>query len=328
MPDASEGGTSGGAASTPGKDAVEPRHIPAGGWRLILLRAGRRVIADQLPLLSAGIAFFAVLSIAPVLVTALSLYGAVNTPAQALEQLSGVAEVLPVELEAIVADQLISITAASTEVLTLQGITALAIALWTATTAMLYLIDALTLAYREVETRGFNRRAGLALGAVLGGALLLGGVISASGVVARAMVGAPDLVRVVIQVLVWMSLAVLMVAALSVLYRFAPSRVPASWHWISWGAMGATGLWLAASGGLFAFVQTLGTYERTYGSLAGVAISMFWLWVSILLVIVGAVVNAESERQTARDSTVGPERALGSRGAVVADSAPPYQGEE
>jgi membrane protein len=86
-------------------------------------------------------------------------------------------------------------------------------------------------------------------------------------------------------------------------------------------------LWLAASVGLFAYVQTLGNYRSTYGSLAGVAISMFWLWISVFLVIVGAAVNAESERQTLRDSTVGPEQPLGERGAVVADSAPPYPGE-
>jgi membrane protein len=90
----------------------------------------------------------------------------------------------------------------------------------------------------------------------------------------------------------------------------------------------ATGLWLAMSSALFAYVQSLGSYESTYGSLAGVAISMFWLWITVFLVILGASVNAEAERQTVRDSTVGPEQPLGRRGAVVADSAPPYPGEE
>jgi membrane protein len=81
------------------------------------------------------------------------------------------------------------------------------------------------------------------------------------------------------------------------------------------------------SAGFFAYVQTLGSYESTYGSLAGVAISMFWLWVTVFLVIAGAAVNAEAERETVRDSTVGPERPPGDRGAVVADSTPPYPGE-
>ncbi len=80
--------------------------------------------------------------------------------------------------------------------------------------------------------------------------------------------------------------------------------------------------------GLFAYVQRLGTYESTYGSLAGVAISMFWIWITVFLVLVGATVNAEAERETARESTVGPERPVGERGAVVADNVPPYPGEE
>jgi membrane protein len=308
-------------------DAVAPRQIPARGWGRLLRRAARHVVAARLPLLSAGIAFFAVLSIAPVLVTALSVYGAVNTPAQALDQLSRVAEMLPTEVQPIVADQLTSITTASTKVLTVRGLAGLVIALWTATTAMVSLIDVLTVAYHETETRGFLRRTVLAVAFVLGGALLLGAVIALAGVASRALRGAPEVVRTVAPVLIWLALAILMSAVLAVLYRYAPDRKQARWRWISGGAMGATTLWLAMSVALFVYVQRLGTYESTYGSLAGVAISMFWLWLSVLLVVAGAAVNGEAERQTVRDSTVGAERPMGERGAVVADSAPPFPGE-
>jgi membrane protein len=284
-------------------------------------------MGDRLQVLSAGIAFFAVLSIAPVLVTALSVYGAVNTPEEALEQLSSVAGMLPDQLEPVVADQLITITAASGQVLTWRGLSGLVVALWTATTAMTYLVDALTLAYHETETRGFLRRSGLALAFVLGGAVLLAAVLVVAGLISAATAGAPDPVPAVVRLLVWPALAAVMAGVLAVLYRFAPDRRQARWRWISGGATFATLLWLAASMGLFAYVQSLGNYESTYGSLAGVAISMFWLWVSVFLVIAGGAVNAEAERQTVRDSTVGRERPLGERGAVVADSAPPYPGE-
>jgi membrane protein len=287
-------------------------------------RAMRHVVTAQLPLLSAGIAFFAVLSIAPVLVTALSVYGAVNTPAQARDQLSQVAEMLPAQVQPIVADQLRNITSASTKVLTVRGLVGLVIALGTATTAMASLIDALTVAYHEKETRGFLRRMVLAVVFVLGGALLLGAVIAVAGVASRALSEAPALVRTVTPALTWLALAALMSVVLAVLYRFAPDRQQARWRWTSWGAMGATVLWLATSVALFAYVQRIGTYESTYGSLAGVAISMFWLWISVLLVVVGAAVNGEAERQTARDSTVGEEQPIGARGAVVADSTPPF----
>jgi membrane protein len=109
---------------------------------------------------------------------------------------------------------------------------------------------------------------------------------------------------------------------LAVLYRFAPDRKDPRWRWTTWGAVGATVLWALTSAALFAYVRSLGTYEATYGSLAGVAISMFWLWITVLLVVLGAAVNGEAERQTVRDSTTGPERPLGERGAVVADSTP------
>lgn len=304
-------------------DAGTPREIPARGWRQLLGRALRHVVEARLPLLSAGTAFFAVLSIAPVLVTALSVYGAINTPAQALDQLSRVAAMLPPQVEPIVADQLTSITTASTRVLTVRGLAALLIALGTATTAMVSLIDTLTVAYHETETRGFLRRTALGVAFVLGGALLLGAVISLAGIVSRAVGDAAGLVRTVAPALVWLALAVLMCAVLAVIYRFAPDRKEARWRWLTWGATGATALWIGTSVVLFAYVRQLGTYESTYGSLAGVAISMFWLWITVLLVVVGAAVNGEAERQTQRDSTVGPERPLGERGAVVADSLPP-----
>jgi membrane protein len=308
-------------------EARSPGTIPAPGWRAVMRRTVRHVLTDRLMVQSAAVAFFALLSIAPVLVTAISVYGAVNTPEQALLQLSRAAGMLPPDLHAIVSEQLRTITTASAQVLTVRGLTALVVALWTATTAMVYLIDGLTLAYHETETRGYLRRSGLALVFVLGGALLLGAVIAADGIASRWLAGASGPLRAVAPALSWVALAVLMMLVLSVLYRFAPDRTGARWGWISGGSAIATLLWLATTAGLFAYVESLGSYEATYGSLAGVAISMLWLWVTVFLVVLGAVVNAETERQTTRDSTVGPERPLGERGAVVADSAPPYPGD-
>lgn len=315
-------GTTDESAGVDGDDAVAPAQLTAQSWRQLVRRATGHAVDARLPFLSAGVAFFAVLSVAPVLVTALSIYGAVNTPAQALSQLSRVAEMLPPQVQSLVADQLTSITTASTRVLTVRGLVGLGIALWTATTAMVAFIDALTVAYHETETRSFLRRTLLGLVFVLGGALLLGAVIAGAGVLSRAIDGAPGFIRTGAAGVAWLVLAVLMSTVLAVLYRFAPDRKNPQWRWTTWGAMGATALWAVSSAALFAYVQSLGTYEATYGSLAGVAISMFWLWLTVLLVVLGAAVNGEAERQTTRDSTIGPERPRGQRGAVVADSTP------
>lgn len=304
--------------------ATQPGHFSAGEWKLILWRVARHVFGDQLPLLSAGIAFFAVLSIAPMLVTALSVYGAVNTPQEALQQLSLMAALLPNQLEPVVAEQLKTITAASGQVLTRTGLVGLLFALWTATTATMYLVDGLTIAYHEKETRSLLRRAGLALLFVLAGVLLLGSVLTGGGAVWRVAETAPEPARTGLHLLVWMLLGLLMTAVLAVLYRYAPDRKQARWHWVSWGAAAATALWLCTSLALRTYVDSMGTYESTYGSLAGVAISMLWLWITVLLVITGAALNAEAERQTVYDSTVGPELPLGQRQAVAADTVAPH----
>jgi membrane protein len=304
--------------------ARRPGQIPARQWWVILRRVLRRVFEARLPLLSAGIAFFALLSIAPVLVTALSVYGAVNSPEQASQQLATLGRMLPAEVQPVLAGQLATIAAASTKLDTVRGLVALAIALWTATAATSSLFDALTVAYRESETRSPLRRLGIAATLVLAGALLLGGLLAAGRALAAVTAQAPEVVRTVVPWLAWTALGVLMTVALAVVYRVGPDRKDARWRWISWGATSATVVWLVASLTLFAYVRQLGTYASTYGSLAGVAISMFWLWLTVLLVVVGAAVNAEAERQTTQDSTVGPDRPVGEREAVVADSVPPY----
>lgn len=311
----------------PATAARSPHHLSARDWRHVLRRVAAHVFGERLMVQASAVAFFAILSVAPVLVTTVSVYGVVNTPEEALEELSGLVRMLPPDLQSLVEEQLTTIASASTNVLTLRGLGGLAAALWTATTAMTYLVDGLTLAYRETETRGFLRRSGQALVLVLGSAVLLAGALVVGGITADVLDDAPGPVRAVVPVLTWIAAAVVMSAVLAVLYRFGPDRRQARWRWLTPGSSVATLLWLAATIGFFAYVRSLGDYAATYGSLAGVAISMVWLWTTVFLVIVGAAVNAEAEKQTVRDSTVGPEQPLGERGAVVADSAPPYPGE-
>lgn len=303
-------------------DAPSPHRIPFRGWIAVLRRAVRHVLSDRLQVASAGIAFFAVLSVAPLLVTALSVYGTLNAPEQARAQLSRAAGMLPDQLRPVVTNQLGTIATASTHVLSLRGLSGLVFALWTAITAATYLVDALTLAYSETETRSLVRRSGIGVLMVVGGALLLGAVLAAAGAGSRFLAGLPSPAHAVAHVLIWPVLAAGMAGVLAVLYRFAPDRKGARWRWISGGATLATLLWLVSTMALFAWVQHLGDYRSTYGSLAGVVISMFWLWITVFLVLLGAAVNAEAERQTARDSTVGPDQPEGERGAAVADSAP------
>jgi membrane protein len=129
--------------------------------------------------------------------------------------------------------------------------------------------------------------------------------------------------RWVIEAVRWLLLAALVMLALAVLYRVAPDRDAPRFRWVSAGAVTATVLWLVASAAFSLYVTFLGSYARTYGAFAGVVLMMLWLWLTSYAILLGAEINAESEEQTARDTTRGPERPLGGRGAVKADSLPP-----
>jgi len=129
--------------------------------------------------------------------------------------------------------------------------------------------------------------------------------------------------RWVIEAVRWLLLAVLVMVALAVLYRVAPDRDAPRFRWVSAGAVAATVLWLIASAAFSLYVTFFGNYTKTYGAFAGVVLMMLWLWLTSYAILLGAEINAESEEQTAKDTTRGPERPLGSRGAVKADSLPP-----
>ena len=100
----------------------------------------------------------------------------------------------------------------------------------------------------------------------------------------------------------------------------APARDEPKWKWVSPGAIGAAILWIAASLAFTIYVANFNSYDKTYGSLGGVIILLTWLYISAFVVLFGAVINAQSEKQTRRDSTTGPPKPMGVRGAVAADA--------
>jgi membrane protein len=122
------------------------------------------------------------------------------------------------------------------------------------------------------------------------------------------------------QVLRWPALLVLVIVGLAVLYRFAPSRTKARWEWLTVGSFFAAIAWLVASALLSWYLANFADYNATYGSLGAAIGLMMWLWVSSIVILFGAELNSEIEHQTARDSTVGRGKPLGTRGAAMADS--------
>jgi membrane protein len=184
------------------------------------------------------------------------------------------------------------------------------------------MIIALNVIYEEEDRRGLIR--GTFTSAVLiVGAILIGivGVLSASmlGYAQDLIGGIGPMAVAVIRAATWLAAGALCCATMGAMYRFAPDRADARWKWLSVGSVLATILWLIATLGFGFYAARFGDYDATYGSLGAVVVLLMWLYVSAYAILLGAMVNAEAERQTARDTTTGPERPMGQRGAVMAD---------
>jgi membrane protein len=316
-----------GTRGATGEEAGSPQEIPAKGWLQITKRAFKEASKDQVPLLAAGVAFYAFLSLFPAMIATVMVYGLLFDPRQVEQQVQSVAGALPTEARDLLLSQLQSITETNQQALGVGLVIAVAAALWSASAGTGNLITAVNIAYDEDETRGFLKRKGLALLLTLGAIVFVVvavALVAVAPVVLGQVVGGGPL-RWLLEAARWVGLLVAVTVALAIIFRLAPDRDAPRMKWVSVGAAVATLLWLVASLGFSLYVNNFGSYAETYGAMAGVVVLLLWLWLTCYMVLLGAEINAESEQQTARDTTKGEERPLGQRGAVKADT-PPQQG--
>jgi membrane protein len=310
------------AARLPGGHAETPVEIPARGWWQVVKRAWRESRVDNVPMLAAGVAFFAFLALVPTLIAALTLYGLVADPGRVAEQLRGMSGALPPGARELIVDQLGAVAASGGRALTVGLVVSLLAALWSASSGTAHLMTAVNLAYDEEEGRGFLKQKAIALVLTLGAIVfvLVALVLVAVLPVAFDVLGLGGVGRVVAQVLRWLLIVVVVLVGLAVVYRVAPDRDAPQFRWVSIGALVATLLWLLGNAGFSLYVTFFGHYNKTYGALAGVVVLLLWLYLSCYVVLLGAEINAEAEKQTVRDSTTGPAEPLGRRGARAADT--------
>jgi membrane protein len=306
----------------PGREAATPVQIPPRGWLQVVKRAWAEAKDDNVPILAGGVAFFAFLALFPALIAALTLYGLVADPAQVTAQVNDLSAALPETARPIITDQLASVTASSDRALGIGLVVSILAALWSASGGTMNLIKATNLAYDEDETRGFLKLRGTALALTLGAVVfvLLAVALVAVVPVLFDALGLGGFGLVVAQIVRWALLVVLVVAALAVVYRVAPDRDSPRFTWVSTGALIATLLWVVGSVAFSLYVNNFGSYNKTYGALAGVIVLMLWLYLTSYIVLLGAEINAESERQTAQDTTKGEPLPMGERGAEAADT--------
>ena len=286
------------------------------------MRVRASLVDNRLSMIAAGVAFYILLAIFPGLSAMIALGGIfLLEPDQIVSQLADVTQLLPDSARQLVLDQAQSLASASNDNLGLAALIGLAIALFSATRGVGGLIVGLNIVYDEREQRGLVALTALKLAltvAIIVGLLV---ALAVAGVLPAALnlVQGEPWVEVAITAASWLFLVIFILTGLAVLFRFGPSRSSARWKWISVGSVSASVVWLIASAGFALFVANFGTYNESFGSLAGVVVLLLWLWISAFIVLLGAALNAEIEAQTRIDSTVGSPKPMGERGATKAD---------
>jgi membrane protein len=305
-----------------GRGSRFPWQIPWAGWKDILWRVYGQVNEDRLLLVAAGVVFYGLLAIFPAISAFVSIYGLFTDASTVEQHVSLLADVIPADAMGPVEEQVRRVSGAGSGSLSITFLVSLAVALWSANAGMKAVIDALNVAYGEREKRGFIKLTLVAFMFTLG--VIVAALVAIAAIVvfpvATSFLGIGSEAAMLASWLRWPILLLAVLFGLGVLYRFAPSRTKPRWQWVSLGSVVAAVLWLGGSAALSFYFSRFADYSATYGSLAAGIGLMMWLWLSAIVVLLGAELNAEIEHQTARDSTIGPEKPLGARGAAMADT--------
>jgi membrane protein len=314
--------TAGGLDPRRGRFADSPAEIQPRGWKDILVRVRDGISDDRVIAIAAGITFYALLAIFPALAAFVALYGIFAAGAGITAHLQTVAGFVPAGGIAIIEEQLQRIVAQGNNTLGFAFFLGLIVSLWSANSGTKALFDALNVVYSEKEKRSFLKLNALSLLFTFGGILMLLTSIAALIVLPILLeyIGLAHIVEMTARLARWPVLFGVLAIALAVLYRYGPDREKAKWRWITWGSTFAALAWIAVSILFSWYVTNFGSYNETYGSLGAVIGFMTWIWLSAIVILVGAELDAEMEHQTARDTTTGAPKPLGRRGAHMADT--------
>jgi membrane protein len=305
-----------------GRAASAPSEIPKKGWKDIFWRIYRNVPEHRIVSIAAGVAFYVLLAIFPAIAALVALYGLFADPSTISRDLDGLSGILPGGATDVIGEQLTRLTAQPNGTLGLAFIAGLAVSLWSANAGMKALVDALNIVYGEKEKRSFIKLNAVSLlftfGALVFSILALGAIAVLPFVLDH--LGLATATQWLVRFGKWPVLFVLVALIMAVVYRYGPSRERAQWRWISWGSALAAVAWLIMSLLFSWYAAKFGSYNKTYGSLGAAIGFMTWIWLSSIVILLGAELDAEMEHQTARDTTTGPPEPMGRRGAWVADT--------
>ena len=310
-----------------GRDAKAPWQIPARGWADILRRAWKDTGKRNLSLVAGGVTYYLLLALFPALAALISVYGLFANPADVANSVQSLSGMLPPSTVELIGGGLRQLVSASSRSLGLCAVIGIAIALWSGVRGMTGIMTALNIAYGQPEGRGFLRFNTTAL--------LLSVVVMVGGLIALALVAGLPVVlsgagskgpgRWVGLIVEWPLLIVFVMVMVGLIYRYGPDRRSPKWKWASPGVIVATILWIFGSALFTIYVYDFASYNKAYGSLSTPLVLLTWMWVSVFVVLFGAEINGEAERQTRQDTTAGAPLPISRRGTGADDVVPPVR---
>ncbi|MBP1805485.1 YihY/virulence factor BrkB family protein [Rubellimicrobium aerolatum] len=288
-------------SDAPAADAPGTGSAPKGGrgWWRLLVNLYKEMTEDHVGLIAAGVAFYGLLAIFPGIVAGMAIAGLVMDPSTVVTQLEGLSRFLPQDAAQIVIDQAVSVAGSEQGGLGLAALFGIAVALYSASKGVTSLMEGLNVAFEVEETRGLVRyyltALALTVGLIVGFLLIV--ALLALLPVALAFLQFGGFTQTLVAILRWPLVLGVLALGLAVLYRYGPDRGPVPWHWITLGAGIACGLWLLGSLLFAVYVQNFGAYNETFGTLGGVIVLLTWLWLTAYIVLMGAELDDEIERQ-------------------------------
>jgi membrane protein len=297
--------------------------MPRAAWKDIFGRTWQRTWDDNVGLVASGVAFYGFFALLSLLGMLVLIYGLAAEPKTVVENFRSLTAILPTDVAALIADQLMTAVQSSQGQKGVGLLIAFLVALYGGTNGAGALLTALNIAYEEKEKRSLAKfyltAIAMTLSAVIMGLLALAAT-AAVAFLQHLLPQTPTALVILGKALSYLVLALVAAAVAATLYRFGPAREDARWRWITPGSIFTAITWLLLTVLFGIWVTTVSDYSRTYGSLGAVVGLLTWLYLSAYVFILGAELNSEIEHQTAKDSTTGKPLPLGERGAWAADN--------
>jgi len=275
------------------------------GFKEAVLRLWSQIDDDHVMLVAAGVAFYSLLALFPLLTALVSIYGLIADRGDIEQHLAKLYGMLPSDAIEIMRQQLVSLNKTEAPKLGLLFVGSLLFSLWSANKAVTSIFEAMNIAYGERERRGFFRFTATTLFFTFGFVVFI--VMSLAAIVAMPpileSIGFDENTHWLLSLSRWPILLFIVVTMNAVVYRYGPSRENARWVWLTWGSVSAAVLWLIMSAGFSFYAANFARFNETYGSMGAVVAVMTWIWLSAIIVIAGAELNAELEYQPAKEVT-------------------------